>query len=37
MSLYKKCTAEQYSVLVTDTNLESDNPLRSRKKILEII
>ena len=25
MNIYKKCTAEPYSVLVIDTNLASDN------------
>ena len=25
MNIYKKCTAEPYSVLVIDTNLPSDN------------
>ena len=29
MKVYKKCTAEPYSFLVTDTTLPSDDPLRS--------
>ena len=35
MNIYKKCTAEPYSVLVNDTNLPSGNPLRFRKNLLE--
>ena len=35
MSLYKKCTAKLCSVLVIDTTLASDNPLRFTKNILE--
>ena len=35
MKIYKKCTAEPYSVLVNDTSLSSDNPLRFRKNLLE--
>ena len=35
MKIYKKCTAEPYSILVHDTTLPSDNSLRFRKKILE--
>ena len=35
MKIYKKCTAGQYSVLVHDTILSSDNPLRFRKNLLE--
>ena len=35
--IYKKCTAEPYSVLVNDTTLSSDNPLRLRKNILKLI
>ena len=34
MKLYKDYTKEPYSILVNDTNLPSDNPLRSRKKLL---
>ena len=37
MNLYKKCTAKPYPFLVIDTTLESDNPLRSRKNVLERI
>ena len=35
MKIYKKCTAEQFSFLVNDTTLPSDNPLRFRKNILK--
>ena len=35
MKIYKTCTAEPYSVLVKDTTLPSDNPLRLRKKLLK--
>ena len=35
MKIYKKSTAETYSILVIDTNLSSDNPLRFRKNLLE--
>ena len=31
--VYKKCTAEQYSFLVNDATLTSDNPLRFRKNL----
>ena len=31
MKIYKKCTAEPYSILVNDTTLPSDNPLSFRK------
>ena len=37
MKIYKKCTAEPYSVLVNDTKIPSDDPLRLRKKLLEYI
>ena len=37
MNLYKKWTAKPYPFLVIDTTLESDNPLRSRKNVLERI
>ena len=37
MNLYKKCTAKPYSFLVIDTTLASDNYLRFRKNLLEII
>ena len=36
-NLYKKCTAKPYSLLVIDATLLSDNPLRFRKKFLEMI
>ena len=35
MKIYKKCIAEPYSVLVNDTTIPSDNPLRFRKSILK--
>ena len=34
MNIYKKCTAEPYSLLVNDTTLPSDDPLRFRKNLL---
>ena len=34
MNIYKKCTKEPYTFLVTDTTLPSDNPLRLRKNLL---
>ena len=37
MNLYKKYTAKQYSFLVIDTTIASDNPSCFRKNILEII
>ena len=37
IKIYKKCTAKPYSFLVIDTTLPSDNPLRSRKDLLEQI
>ena len=37
MNFYKKCTAKPYSFLVIDTALVSDNSLRFRKNLLEII
>ena len=33
MNLYKKCTAESYSFLVTDTTLASGNPSRFRNNL----
>ena len=33
MNLYKKCTGKQYSFLVINALLASDNPLRFRKNI----
>ena len=35
IKIYKKCTAEHYCFLVTDTTLPSDNPLRFGKNILK--
>ena len=32
-NIYKKCTAKQYSFLVNDTTLASNNPLRFIKNI----
>ena len=37
MKIYKKCTAEPYSVLVNDTTWSLDNPLRFTKNLLEYI
>ena len=37
MNRFKKCTAKPYSFLVIDTTLESDDPLRFRKNLLERI
>ena len=34
MKIYKKCTAKPYSVLVNDTTLQSENPLKFRKNLL---
>ena len=34
MKIFKKCTAEPYFFLVTDSTLPSDNPLRFRKNLL---
>ena len=36
MTIYKKCTNEQYSFLVIGTTLASENPLRFRIKIMTI-
>ena len=36
IKIYKKCTDEQYSFLVNDTSLVSDNPLRFRKNLFNI-
>ena len=33
MNIYKKCTKEPYSFLVSDTTLPSDDPLRFRKNL----
>ena len=35
IKVYKKCTAEPYSFLVTDTSLPSDNPLRFTRNLLK--
>ena len=35
MKIYRKCTAETYYFLVTDTTLPSDDLLRFRKIFLE--
>ena len=35
MKIYKKYTEEAYSFLVNDTTLQSDDPLRFRKNLLE--
>ena len=35
IKIYKNCTAEPYSVLVNDTTLPSDDPLRFRKNLLK--
>ena len=37
MNLYEKCTAKSYYFSVTDTTVESDNPLGFRKNYLERI
>ena len=37
MNPYKKCTAKQYSFLVIDVTLVSDNPSSFRKNLLERI
>ena len=37
LNLYKKSTAQPYSVLVIDTSLASDNSSRFRKNLLETI
>ena len=37
MNLHEKCAAKQYSFLVTDTTLISDNRLRFRKNHVERI
>ena len=35
ITIYKKCAAKQYSFLVNDATLASDNPLRFRKNLLK--
>ena len=37
MNFYKKCTEKSYSLLVIDATLASDNPLRFRTNLVEII
>ena len=37
MNLYKKCSEKQYSFLVVDATLASNNPLRFRKNLSERI
>ena len=36
IKIYKKCTAESYSVLVNGVTLPSDNPLTFRKNLFNI-
>ena len=36
IKIYKKCTQKQFSFLVNDTTLASDNPLRFRKNLFNI-
>ena len=36
IKIHKKCTNEQYSFLLIDTTLVSDNPLGFRKSLLSI-
>ena len=36
-NLYKKCSANPYSLLTVDATLTSDNTLRFRKNLFEII
>ena len=36
INIYKKCTDEAYSFLISDTTLTSDNPLRFRKNLRNI-
>ena len=35
-NIYRECTVEPYSILVNDTTLASNNPLRFRKSIFNI-
>ena len=37
IKIYKTCISEPYSLLVNDTTLLSDNPLRYRKNLLKYI
>ena len=36
INIYKKCTDEPYSFLVSDIRLSSDDPLRFRKNLYNI-
>ena len=36
INIYRECTAEPYSILVNDTTLSSNNPLRFRKNLFNI-
>ena len=36
VKIYKKCTDDPYSLLVNDTMLSSNNPLRFRKNLYNI-
>ena len=36
VKIYKKCTDDPYSLLVNDTTLSSNNPLRFRKNLYNI-
>ena len=36
IKIYKECTNEDYSFLVNDTTVTSDNPLRFRKNLFNI-
>ena len=36
INIYRECTAEPYSILVNDTTLSSNNPLRFRKNLFGI-
>ena len=35
MNIYKKCTAEPYSFLVNDTTLPSDDPVYSKRDLID--
>ena len=36
INIYKKCTGKPYSLLVNDTTLSSDDPLRCRKNLYNV-
>ena len=36
INIYKKCTGKPYSLLVNDTTLSSDDPLRFRKNLYNV-